>query len=573
MTLRAAHVETFRSESAAADGTSVLLVDDRAENLVALRAVLEPLSEDLNFVLHEARSADEALRHVLQIGDGLALVLLDVRMPGTDGLETARLIRQRSHSEHVPIIFVTGVETNRRGVTIGYQSGAVDYLMKPLDPDVVRGKVRSFVTIHRRRHAADVRERRRFADQAAAAKAEAAEALRASDARIRTVLDALPDAVSIFDRDWRFTYVNPAGRRVLARLGARTRDLIGKVLWDVVPSVPGSPFERQTRAAAAERREVVYETYVPALDAWVEERAGPGPDGSLTTYGRDITDRRRAEVDREHAHAEADLARAAAEQAREAAEAANRAKGIFLATMSHEFRTPLNAQLGYLQLLELGIAGPMSETQQQYLRRLRASSDHLLGLVNDVLDLAKVEAGQLTVEQAVAFAERAVEGAVALVLPQAEAKGVAMVDKGAGAPCVSYLGDTHRVRQILLNLLSNAVKFTAPGGSVEIACSASLDGPPPAADGEREGGDTDGVASWAAISVRDTGIGIAPRDLESVFAPFHQVDGGHTRAEGGTGLGLAISRRLARLMGGDLMVESSAGQGSTFTLWLPGPPV
>ena len=553
----------------------VLLVDDRPENLIALRAVLDPMAQEMDYAIAEAATAEDALRHVLRIGDALALVLLDVRMPGIDGLETARLIRRRVQSEHVPIIFVTGVETNRREVTIGYQSGAVDYMLKPLDPDILRGKVRSFVMLHRRRMEATVRARRRFADQTAAAEEIAAQALRASDARVRAVLDSLPDAVSIFDRDWRWTYVNPAGKVVLARLGADPDRLIGRVLWDVVPSVPGSSFETQTRKAAAERRELVYEAYNPSLDAWFEERAVPGPDGSLTTYARDVTDRRRAEMDRERLFAEAEEARAAAELAREAAENADRAKGTFLATMSHEFRTPLNAQIGYLQLLELEIAGPMTDAQRQYVRRLRASSEHLLGLVNDVLDLAKVEAGQLTVAHEVAVADRATEAAIALLLPQAEAKGVALVDV-PGATCIGYVGDEHRVRQVLLNLLSNAVKFTPAGGRVEVERFRSTDGPPGHESGNEIGratadsAGTGAVPPWAVVRVRDTGIGIAMKDLDAVFAPFHQVDGGHTRAEGGTGLGLAISRQLARLMGGDLVVESVAGRGSTFSLWLPG---
>ena len=541
---------------------AVLLVDDRPENLLALRAVLDPLADEMGFSIAEAGSADDALRHVLRMGETLALVLLDVQMPVTDGVETARLIRKRVQSEHVPIIFVTGVELNRRGVTIGYQSGAVDYMMKPFDPDILKGKVRSFVTLHRRRQEAEVRVRRRFADQAAAAEQVAAEAIRASDARIRTVLDALPDAVSIFDRSWRWTYVNPAGKDVLARLGADPERLIGRVLWDVIPGVPGSAFEAQTRKAASERRELVYEAYIPSLDAWFEERAVPGPDGSLTTYARDITDRRRAEIDRERAYTEAEVARATAELAREAAEQADKAKGIFLATMSHEFRTPLNAQIGYLQLLEMEVAGPMTDAQRQYVRRLRASSEHLLGLVNDVLDLAKVEAGQLTVVHEPAIADRATESAIALLLPQAEAKGVTLTDLD-GATDVAYVGDEHRVRQILLNLLSNAVKFTPRGGRVEVERLRSTDAPPGVGEGEGA------PPSWAVIRVRDTGIGIGAADLDTVFAPFHQVDGGHTRAEGGTGLGLAISRKLARLMGGDLLVESEVGAGSTFSLWLP----
>ncbi|HEU0076938.1 MAG TPA: ATP-binding protein, partial [Longimicrobiaceae bacterium] len=253
----------------------------------------------------------------------------------------------------------------------------------------------------------------------------------------------------------------------------------------------------------------------------------------------------------------------AAENARlfRAAQAASRAKSQFLATVSHEIRTPINAVIGYSELLELGIAGELTEKQHEYVGRVQGSSRHLLSLVNDVLDLSKIEAGEMSVRHEPLPLRATASRAMEQVEPQARAKAISLELAWNCPDDDVFVGDEDRVSQVLVNLLSNSVKFTEPGGSVTMTCSAGAAVPPTLPDA--------GEQPWVAVEVGDTGIGIPPDKLETVFEPFMQVDGSHTRREGGTGLGLAISRRLARLMGGDLTVESTPGQGSRFTLWFP----
>jgi PAS domain S-box-containing protein len=253
--------------------------------------------------------------------------------------------------------------------------------------------------------------------------------------------------------------------------------------------------------------------------------------------------------------------------ARCAAEEANAAKSRFLATTSHEIRTPINAVLGYAELLEMGLAGPVTARQQEFLARVRVAGRNLLAVVNQVLDLSKIEADRVELRVAPARAARAAGDAVTQVAPQGAARGVSVVNACVGGSDAAFVGDASRVEQVLVNLLGNAVKFTGPGGRVTLSCGTAGAAPAAAL--------VDAAAAphgWMYFRVEDTGIGIPADRLASIWEPFEQVDSGHTRAFGGTGLGLTISRRLARLMGGDVVVRSVPGEGSTFFVWLPAAP-
>jgi signal transduction histidine kinase len=251
--------------------------------------------------------------------------------------------------------------------------------------------------------------------------------------------------------------------------------------------------------------------------------------------------------------------------AEESARSASKAKSDFLAMMSHEIRTPINAVVGYSELLALGLSGPLTPEQNAQVQRIQQSTSHLLQLVNEVLDLAKIESGTLRVDAGLGQVGETIDAAIDLVRTQAQSKQISINDRCDGARAISYRGDQDRVRQIILNLLSNAVKFTPNGGAVTIDASVTRW---PESSGKHTLDE-----SCVAIIVSDTGIGIAAEQFGRIFEPFTQIEtdgrNPYTREQSGTGLGLPISQQLAGLMGGSLSVESSVGEGSRFTLWLP----
>jgi PAS domain S-box-containing protein len=265
-------------------------------------------------------------------------------------------------------------------------------------------------------------------------------------------------------------------------------------------------------------------------------------EGTLVGFAkvtRDLTERKLAE-EREIASAR----RVAV------SEEANRAKASFLAAMSHELRTPLNAIAGYADLLLMGVGGAVSEQHRDYLQRIRGSQQHLLSIINDILNYSRIEAGHLNYSIAPVSLCSVIDIVVPMIEPQAFAKNI-RVERWHG-PDVVASADRAKVEQILLNLLSNAVKFTPSGGRIDIACSS--------------------VNDRVLMLVRDTGVGIPAENLDSIFQPFVQVGRSLTSPHEGTGLGLAISSDLAAGMGGELEVESEVDVGSTFTLSLPAAP-
>ena len=294
-------------------------------------------------------------------------------------------------------------------------------------------------------------------------------------------------------------------------------------------------------ADVAESRELL-EQQAPELEAQAEEL-----EGGAAVLESSNEELRAANEELAKRTEEAERVRTEAEDARREADEANRAKGEFLAAMSHELRTPLNAIIGYSELLDVGIHGPVNGEQHENLQRIERSAQHLLGLINDILNFAKLERGRVQYDMAPLKVEDVLASVEELVAPLAGAKRLTY-RLDVDCPGVQVFADREKLRQIFVNLLSNAIRFTKEGGEIRVSCAADR--------------------THVFARVRDTGVGILTDKLESIFEPFVQVDREYVGQRQGTGLGLAISRELARGMGGDLTAASEVGVGSVFTLTL-----
>ncbi len=385
------------------------------------------------------------------------------------------------------------------------------------------------------------------------------EALKQADREWKATFDSVEDAVWVLDCEGRIAHANQATTRIF---GKAPEDVTGRTCWEVAHETDEAIPECPLKDAAAKRQS--RNATVHTKDGrWLQVSVHPVFDEEGTTKGfmhvvSDVTEKQRTEeeLDRYRRGLE-DLVRRRTEeletanadllQAKLAAESADHLKSAFLATMSHELRTPLNSIIGFTGILLQGLAGPLNEEQAKQLRMVQGSARHLLALINDVLDISKIEAGRIELAEEPFDLRVAVERVAQSVAPAAKEKGLELtceIGEGVGR----IVGDRRRVEQVLMNLLSNAVKFTARG-SVTVTCT-------------RED-------SSAIMSVKDTGIGISAENLQKLFRPFQQVDSGKTREYDGTGLGLHISKRLGELMGGSISVESTPGSGSTFTFRMP----
>lgn len=678
---------------------NILLVDDHPQNLLSLEALLD--SPDYHLVM--AHSGKEALKHLLR--EDFALILLDVRMPDLDGLETAKLIKQREQSKCIPIIFLTALHQDERQLFEGYSVGAVDYVLKPFNPLILRSKVSVFVDLYKKnrkllqeqkerlnaeaarrrlsaqyavtrvlaesmtlneaapkiiqaicdslswefgviwlvdreryrlRHVeiwhkpsaalaafeevcrnktflvgeglpgriwangepawiSDVIEDENFPRETFAIdeglhaafgfpirggtdplgvieffsheirepdaevlqlmasigsligqfieRKQAERAVQESEARKTAVLESALDSIITMDHQGRVLEFNPAAERTF---GFRRDEVIGKEMAELIipPALRERHREGLARYLAAEngpligRRIELTAIRSDGTEFPVELAVTRIPlDGPplFTGYLRDITQRKQAE--------------ASLEQRTIEAQEASRLKSQFVSNVSHELRTPINSILGYASLLLDETYGPVGDEQKTPLEGVVRNARDLLALVNNVLDLSKIEAGKLLIHVEELDLSDLLKGILIGMKPLLDQKPLQIHWKGLDRlPLIE--SDVGKVKQIFTNLLSNAVKFT-PRGSITIA---GKDLP------ERKG---------VEIAVEDTGIGIKPEELPKLFSAFYQADADLTRAYGGVGLGLRIVKDLVHLLQGEIRVESRPGEGSTFTVFLP----
>jgi len=430
----------------------ILIVDDSENNLFTLRTLIE---EYINAHILSAQSGSAALKVLIE--NTVDLIILDVQMPDMDGFETARMIQSRPKLQHVPIVFLTAAYKAEEFQQKGFEMGAVDYLTKPIDAELLINRIKSYV---------------RFIEQDCKHKQELE-----SKVQKRTV------------------ELLKARNELEQRVAERTKVLL------------------EAKNQAEQAQQIAQETRCQA----------------------------------EQALQMAQEARREAEQARQMAQEANLSKSMFVANMSHELRTPLNAIIGYSEMLQEDAANLGEEGLVIDLEKIEAAGKHLLELVNDVLDISKIEAGKMDLCLENCDVVHVINEIISTVRPAIENKEntlLVVIDENLG----EMHTDITKLHQMLLNLLSNAAKFTEKG---TIQLDVKHDG------------------DWINFCVTDNGIGITHKQQHKLFEPFTQADSSTTRRYGGTGLGLAITKQFAQMVGGTIWVESEFGYGSTFMLSLP----
>jgi signal transduction histidine kinase len=409
----------------------ILMVDDRAENLFALDIILT----NENYVCEKASSGAEALK-VLRLEQGFALILMDVQMPKMDGFKAVELIRKIEKLKHIPIIFLTASMDTSVNIFQGYQAGAVDYMIKPLSPEILKAKVAVFVDLYKKNHELSIQKKQ------------------------------------------------------------------------------------------------------------------------VKTLNSDVADQKRIATELKEAKESAELATLIAEEAKSKAESAAliaetavKAKQQFLSNMSHEIRTPMNAIIGFTKVV---LKTDLTVKQKEYLTAIKTSGDALIVLINDILDLAKVDAGKMTFEQTPFKMALSVSAMLHLFGTKIQEKNLTLIKEYDDKIPEILVGDPVRLHQIILNLVSNAVKFTTKG---KITVGVSLLS-------------EDMQKATIEFTVSDTGIGIPENKLEKIFENFEQATNSTSKNYGGTGLGLAIAKQLVERQGGSIHVKSKIDEGTSFNFRL-----
>lgn len=517
------------------DPVSILIADDRPENLLALEELLR--EEEIEVV--RAASGREALG--LSLKHEFALVLLDVQMPDMDGFETAELMRGNPKTRSLPIIFVTAGEKSSSNLFKGYESGAVDYIYKPIDPIILRSKVRVFSELYRQRRAIQRQEQslERLVE-------ERTRDLGYSEDRYRRLLESVSSYVyTVFCQD-EVPVRTEHGRGCEAVSGYTPEDYAtDSWLWlRLVPEADRPLVEAFNRRLLAEKCTLTIEHRLLHRDGslrWIQNTLVPrlSTEGILLSYDgviSDITQRRKAEEE---------LC-----QALELASAASKTKNEFLANMSHEIRTPMTGIMGAIDLLR---DDSLADEQKQYLDIINVSTNNLLRLIDDILDLSKIEVGKVAIDNRNFSVRTCLEEVITIQKGRIDDKGLRFSLNIAPEVPQTVCGDPLRLKQIILNLLGNAIKFTQRG-AIDLGVAVAQ---------------KNNEFVTLQFRVSDTGIGINKEALDRIFQPFEQADSSATRRFGGSGLGLSICQRLTDLMGGGIQVESTEGAGSSFIVSLP----
>ena len=533
----------FRGGAPAHDETSprllapkrLLAVADSPPYLQALAAELG--KEGYDVVL--AASGEDAV--TLLQAQPVDCILLDRILPGLSGRETCLRMKSTPSSRDIPLVMLSAHD-DRDAMIESINAGADDFIAKTADLEVLKARLRAQL---RRKQYED--ENRRVREQLVR---------RETEARFARLIHSNIIGIILAEPGGRLHDANDAFLQLVG--WSRDQLLAGELVWDQV--IPADLRQRDEQAFAQLRAHGSAPPYETML---LRRQGGQIPvvlgmvqlEGSSHAVGfvLDRTEQQQAKEQLRRYALELEGANRELKQEKERAERESRFKSRFLAGMSHELRTPLNAIIGFSEMLEAKIAGPLSDRQDQYVNHVLTSGRHLLTLINDVLDLSKIEAGRMELAREWTGLAVVVDSVHGVVRPLADKRGISLaVSLPDDLP--DLLLDPTRTKQVLYNLLSNAIKFTPRGGAVALA--ALVEG------------------SNVKISCRDTGIGIRAEDMPRLFREFEQIEPNSGKKPEGTGLGLALSKRLVELHGGCLWAESELGKGSTFCFTLPlGQPV
>lgn len=489
----------------------ILVVDDDADFAESLVDLLSHAGHECATAAgpHEATDLARSFRP--------QVALLDVFLGNSNGVDLVPRLKER-HEETVCIMMTafSEVESAARAVRLG----ADDYLQKPVAPEMLLKRVQIALDHY------DLALERRIA----------AETLKARERYLRAVLENIVDGVITFDLEGRIESVNPMARRILSLppAGRETANI-----RELLVGTDATPFEwRADDGSLLGPREL--EMPCPGgvqsvLNVSVSEVEDHSPP-TLIAVVQDITQRKEMECE--------------LRDAKSVAESASRTKSDFLAHMSHELRTPLNAILGFSQLMEQEIKGPLGAPEyESYVRDIHESGVHLLSLINDILDVSKLEAGHYELKEEPVDVAEVIERALMLVRARAEEASIDLSAELSAGEAV-LRADRRIILQILANLLSNAVKFAPPGATVLVRTSIDAGG------------------SYL-IEVSDTGLGMSQDDIKVALTPFGRASNLDSRPKEGTGLGLPLAQSFARLHGGDLLIKSEVGQGTTVSVRFP----
>ena len=513
---------------------NILLVDDRPANLMALAETLAPLEQNVV----KAISAEEALKHLLQ--QEFAVILLDVQMPGMNGFELAKIIHSRPATSHTPILFLTAINRDAMYILKGYSLGAVDYLLKPIIPEIILAKVSVFIDLFQKN--AELKrqaEELRIANNILQAKQQEINRINHNH---QLILNAVGEGIYGVDYQGKTTFLNPAAAKML---GYASSDVIGKTECLILNSKVGNNRDRADKCpicASLEDGSVHYNdsaefqrkdgSYFPVeyISTPILER--DKIVGAVITF-KDITERRNIE----------------------------RMKDEFISVASHELRTPLSTIHGSLTLLTRGVYDRKPEKAKEMLKVAVRGTDRMIRLTNDLLDLQRLTTGKYILDKQFCIASDLMQQAISDVQNLAENSEIKLqVDPIS----VQVWAAPNAIVQTLTNLLSNAIKFSPANTTVSLSAEVIE-------THERLPRELEPKISLPCVlfKIEDRGRGIPADKLEIIFERFQQIDVSDSREKGGSGLGLAICKNIVQQHGGSIWAESILGQGSIFYFTLP----